>query len=117
MFHAVLSTQTILYESEIDHLLVAKFYHNQRSENWLGFFKSVQEIDLQQGLLSDAPIGQKLYLHKSELDSNIPVLQHHILGWPFPIKYSLDIGYSVRGFKFVFENLNDTPKTSYPHKI
>ena len=80
MFHAVLSTQTILYESEIDHLLVAKFYHDQRSENWLGFFKSVQEIDLQQGLLSDAPIGQKLYLYKSELDSNIPVLQRHILG-------------------------------------
>ena len=66
---------------------------------------------MQQGLLSDAPVGQKLYLYKSELDSNIPVLQHHILGWPFPDKYSLDIGYSVRGFKFVFENLNDTPKT------
>ena len=82
-----------------------------RSENWLGFFKSVKEIDLQQGLFSDAPVGQKLYLHKSELDSNIHVLQHHKLDWPFPDKYLLDIGYSVRSFKFVFENLNDTPKT------
>ena len=110
-FHAVLSTQKILYESEIYHLLVSKFYHDQRSENWLGSFIFTPEIDPQQGLLSNAQVGQKLYLYKSESDSNIHVLHYHILDWPIPDKYSLDIGYSVRDFKFVFENLNDTLKT------
>ena len=56
--------------------------------------------------MSNAAVGQKLYLCKS----NIHVLQHHVLDWPFPDKYSLDIGYSIKGFKFVFENLSDTLK-------
>ena len=60
--------------------------------------------------MSDAAVGQKIYLYKSESDSNIHVLQHHVLDWRFPDKYSLDIGYSIKGFKFVFENWSDTLK-------
>ena len=60
--------------------------------------------------MSDAAVGQKLYLYKSESDPNIQALQHHVLDWPFPHKYSLNIGFSIKGFKFVFENLSEKLK-------
>ena len=79
--HSVLNTQTILlYEKELDHVLVPKFYYNKRSTDWLGKLKFVQNY----WYCQVKTIGRKLYLYKSESSTNITALHHHLLDWPFP---------------------------------
>ena len=61
--HPVLSTQTILlYEKELDHVLVPKFHHDKRSTDWLGKLKFVREIPLVQNYryCQVKTIGRKL---------------------------------------------------------
>ena len=89
--HSVLNAQTILlYEKELDHVLVPKFYHDKRSTDWLGKLKLVREIPPEQNYrhCQVKTIGRKIYLYKSGSSTNMAVLHHHhLLDWSFPDKY------------------------------
>ena len=54
-------------------------------------------------------IGRKLYLYKSE-SSNITVLHHHLLDWPFPGNYFPTKRLSLQGFYFQFKDLTNPLK-------
>ena len=54
--------------------------------------------------------GKVLYLYKSESSTNVHIIYHDNLDWPFPDKYSENIGLSIRGFEFVFPNLENSLK-------
>ena len=51
-----------------------------------------------------------LYLYKWESSTNVHIIYHDNLDWPFPDKYSENIGLSIRGFEFVFPNLENSLK-------
>ena len=88
--HSVLNAQAmLLYEKELDHVLVPTFYHDKRSTDWLGKLKFVREIALVQNYryCQVKTIGRRLYLYKSESSTNITVLHNHLLDWLFPDKF------------------------------
>ena len=111
--HPVLRTHTtLLYEKELDHVLIPKFDHDKRSTDWLGQLKFVREIPLVQNYryCQVKTLGRKLYLYKSESSTNTTVLHQHLLDWPFPDKYSPTKGLSVQVFKFHLKDLTNPLK-------
>ena len=108
--HPVLSYQTTFYKSKVDHLLVPNFFHeksneNFENENFVWKLKFVRRIDWQTQIFSENKnIGRALYLYKSESSTNVHIIYHDNLDWPFPDKYLEKIGLSIRGFEFIFPN-------------
>ena len=102
VFHAVLSTRTILYEESLKYLLVPKFFHNNKSSSGIDTFKFIIEIPPQkQFRYSENNIfRRKLCLYKPESSTKHTAFHRHLTDWPFSDKYSPKIGLSVRRFNF-----------------
>ena len=61
--HPALSYQTTFYESKVDHLLLANFFHEKANKNFVGKLKFVRRLDQQpQFFFEYKNIGRALYL-------------------------------------------------------
>ena len=97
------------YESKVDHWLVPKFFHEKANEHFVGKLKFVRRIQPQPNIFTENKnVGRALYLYKSESSINVHIIYHDNLDWPVPDKYSENIGLSIRGFDFIFPNLENS---------
>ena len=108
-----------IFESKVGQLLVTKIFHDAAIRNFVEKLKLIKKIEPQPNIFSEnKSIGRALYLYKSGSATNVHVLTRDNLDWPFPDKYSKKIGLSVRGFEFVFPNLENSIKNLLNrHKI
>ena len=80
--HPVLSYRTTFYEPKVDHLLVAKFFHEKANENFVRKLKFARRIDpLSKNFSEVKNIGRALFLYKSELLTNVQIIYHKNLDW------------------------------------
>ena len=89
------------------YLFVLKFYHDQARSGFMSLLKYVDKIKTVGTTPSE--YGRVLYIYESHSTQTLR-FSDSTIEWNFPDKYPKTLGISVRGFKFNFQNLEDSLK-------
>ena len=97
------------YTNRIQRLLVPKFFHDRKDNNFLKHLIFVGEKQINEKGFSDVKeLGRKLYEYRANNKNQINIGRFDL---PFPDKYYDTIGFTVNGFLFTLKNLSDNLKT------
>ena len=116
LFHA-LESMLVYFNIKIEQLFVPKFYHENRSKNFLKTLKFMgvwDNIDRKGFSKFPDELGRKLYEYQKNLSNprtiSIPTADNN---WPMTDIYYRTIGAAVRGFSFLFPNASKTLKDNF----
>ena len=106
----------IFHKSRINRLFVRRFYHDRRRDkNFLKHLRFIRKHEPRKAFLNE-PIGFGRAKYEYQDDINIPnsnateSLNADDNEFPFPEKFYKNIGFSINGFLFTFNNAQDDLK-------